>query len=102
MAQHLPSSEVPAGVACLLFGSTARGRARPGSDVDLLVVAATQEAAEEVAARIRQAVALTFPLDLAIASLGAKDLRSKRKEPWLRNALNEGESLSKTSVGAFA
>lgn len=95
-------SAVPAGVACILFGSTARGQAKQASDLDLLVVATTQGTAEQAAARIRQGVALTFPLDLAIASLGAKELRRQRNAPWLRNALKEGETLSKTSVAAFA
>lgn len=95
-------ASVPKGVACVLFGSTARGEAHEASDVDLLVVAPTLDEAEDAAATIRQAVATTFPLELAIASLGVKELRKKRNEPWLRNALAEGQSLSRTAVGAVA
>lgn len=52
------AERVPEAVSTALFGSEARGEARPGSDTDLLVVVACK--GEEVEARIRDAC-----LDLA-------------------------------------
>lgn len=92
----------PDGVACLLFGSTVRGESGAGSDVDLLVLAPTLEAAEEAATVIRQAVARILPVDLHVISLGAKELRQRRREPWVQNALSEAEPLTKTLPGAIA
>ncbi len=92
---------VPDGVACILFGSTARGQASESSDVDLLVLARTLDDAEEAAAAIRHAVAAMFPVDLSIVSLGAQELRKQQKQPWLQNAMADGESLSVTSAEAI-
>ncbi len=91
----------PPGVACLLFGSTARGESGAESDVDLLVLAPTLEFAEQAATVIRQAVAAILPVDLHIISLGAKELTQRRREPWLQNALSEAEPLTKTLEGAI-
>lgn len=92
----------PRGVASLLFGSVARGDEKPGSDLDLLVVASDQETAEQVAGDIRAHTANVFPLNLSIAALGAKEFRRKRKEAWLSNALRDGQPMSETTVEAFA
>lgn len=92
----------PPGVACLLFGSTARGDSAVGSDVDLLVLARTLESAEQAATVIRQTVAAILPVDLHVISLGARELKKRRREPWLQNALSEAEPLTKTLAGAIA
>lgn len=85
-------ASVPEHAACVLFGSTARGEAAAASDIDLLIVAPDEDEAEDVASQVRSAVALVFPMQLAIASVGASGLR--RPSPWLQNALAEGEVLS--------
>lgn len=95
------ASAVPARVACLLYGSTARGDASADSDVDLLVVGRTIGEAEDAAGRIREAMEAVFPLRLSIAALDGASLRKRPREPWLRNALSEGRLLSKTGLEAF-
>jgi DNA-binding transcriptional ArsR family regulator len=48
--KHAVTGAVPAGTACYLFGSVARGESSASSDVDLLVVAGTRREAEDVVA----------------------------------------------------
>ena len=50
----------------ILFGSHARGKPTPDSDVDLLVVMETSEQALHAAARISAAIDHPFPLDILV------------------------------------
>ncbi len=86
----------PAGAECILFGSTVRSEAQDESDVDLLVIAPTSEAAEDAAEAVRCAAAAVMPLRLSILALSERQVaqRRKAKEPWLMNALAEGERIS--------
>ncbi len=86
------------GVACLMYGSTARGTAKAGSDVDLLVVARSRDQAEQAAADIRAAVARVMPVDLSIAALPKQELdRQRAKQPWIANALQDGVLMSRVA-----
>jgi predicted nucleotidyltransferase len=94
-------SALPRGVACYLYGSTARGEAAGESDVDLFLVAATQEGAEEAAHRVRSAVAETFPLRLDVIALGAPAFRRRKDGSLAKAVLREGRALSATRLEAF-
>jgi len=79
----------------ILFGSYARGDARPDSDIDLLVV--EQQVAHQAAemARLRRALSpLRIPVDVLVTS--AERLRSSWADfpgSYLFNALREGKVL---------
>ena len=64
----------------LLFGSRARGEARPDSDVDLLVVWRDDKIPPNPSAVIRQAVGpIGFPMDLAVLTpTRFAELRNRR------------------------
>lgn len=87
--------------ACYLYGSSARGTAGGDSDIDLLVVASTQEKAEEAAHRIRAAVAAVFPARLDVIPLGADAARSRSRGPLLKSVLREGRPLTPTRIEGF-
>jgi predicted nucleotidyltransferase len=84
-------------VAAILFGSKARGQARPDSDVDVLLVwevlppdrepQATQ--AEGIAAE----VARTSGVPVTVWSVSLIDLESGRRTPMLVDALADGATL---------
>lgn len=89
---------VPFGVACTLYGSTARGTADATSDVDLLIVADSKEAAEEVASKVREASASVMPLPLEIIALDKATARRRRSSPLFRGIVKEGQPLSHTKL----
>lgn len=89
---------VPEGVACYLFGSTAKGTTHRDSDVDMLVVAKEQDTAEEAAVDIRFAVLDAFPRGLQIIALGKAKATEDRLRPLLKEIRIHGERLSATSI----
>lgn len=78
----------------VLFGSHATGSARPGSDVDLLVIA---EIAGEAAAplrRARQLVANCFPpIDVILCTPEEVDNADRARSPFLASILEYGATL---------
>lgn len=89
---------VQAGAACALYGSTARGTARASSDIDIVVVADSRRAAEEVASKVRAASASVMPLPLEIIALDRATARRRKKSPLFRGILKEGQPLSLTKL----
>ncbi|MBI2079039.1 MAG: nucleotidyltransferase domain-containing protein [Euryarchaeota archaeon] len=85
---------LPAKVSLYLFGSTARGTAEPGSDLDLLVSgldpATTQEAADEVRAAVRGYA----PVPTNVVAIPRPDLRKPRYRSLTKNVLAQGRWLA--------
>lgn len=93
---------VPPGVACVLHGSSARGRTTGHRDVDVVVVVADDEiTAEAAATAIRDAAYAVMPTGLEIVSLGRRELRRRKESAYVRAILREGVSLSRTTLEAF-
>ncbi len=77
----------------ILFGSHARGTARPDSDVDILVVMDHQGSSLREALRLRQDVEYRFPLDLIVRSRDEIERRTALGDFFLRDVLREGQVL---------
>jgi len=78
----------------ILFGSYARGQARPGSDVDLLVVMAPN-GGEARAAPILAAVGRRFcvPVDVVVRTPQAMEQFKNKRYSLVRQALKDGVVL---------
>ena len=77
----------------VLFGSVARGEERPNSDVDLLVIVASQGAKRHLLplmARLRLRLEATFTNPLAEIIYSRAEYARKRHLPAVRNAEREG------------
>lgn len=94
------AAAVPAGTACYLYGSTARETAERGSDVDVLIVARSQDEAEETAARVRAAANRIIPSPLEIIALDRQHARRAKDSPLLRSVRKEGIPLTSTRLEA--
>lgn len=77
----------------VLFGSHAHGTARPGSDVDLLVLMKFRGLPARQALTIRQTIPRAFPMDLILRTptQAARGLRTG--DPLLCEALGSGRVL---------
>lgn len=68
-AAHLLLEAAPAGSEVILFGSYARGDARPGSDLDFMVVEPLVRARRAEMVRLREALRqLDVPADVLVTS----------------------------------
>ncbi len=74
----------------ILFGSYARQRPRPESDVDLLVVMDTPLTETEQSVRILQAINYHFGLDLLVRKPDNLSRRLKLGDPFLQEIMREG------------
>ena len=75
----------------ILFGSYAKGAARPGSDVDLLVVASFEGEPTSHLQRARQLVASSFPpVDVVLCTPDEVDEAGRAPSPFLRSILESG------------
>lgn len=92
------SGVVPVGATCVLYGSTARGTASAESDIDLVVVADSRPAAEEVASKVRAASATLMPLPLEIIALDRATARRRKRSSFFRGILRDGQPLSLTKL----
>jgi len=79
-------------VQIIVFGSYARGKARPGSDLDLLVVLPTVEDKREAAIAMRRVLAdLPVPKDVVVTT--PEEITHRRGSTWhiVQFALEEGK-----------
>ena len=77
----------------VLFGSHARGRSRPGSDVDLLVVLPFQGNGIRKAIAILNHVNPPFPVDLIVKTPGQLKQRLAWNDFFLREIMEKGRVL---------
>lgn len=82
------------GESCVLFGSAARGTMTSKSDVDLLLVASSWDAAAEASVRVGQAARRVWPARYRMLHYTPADLRRKRNTPLLRAVRDEGILLA--------
>lgn len=87
----------------VLFGSYAKGSARSGSDVDLLVIAAIDGEPQAHQRRARQLVASSFPpVDVVLCTTDEADNARQARSPFLRSILESGVVVYSRDVGALA
>ena len=83
----------------ILFGSYARGKPRPESDVDLLVVMDTPMREVEQAIQICQQIQYRFGLDLIVRKPQRLAERLKMGDWFLRDILEEGKVVYESRNG---
>ena len=77
----------------LLFGSFASGEAAADSDVDLLVIMRCEGKPWRHAARIRDEIRRTFPLDIIVRTPEDFRRRIAQGDPFLRKIAEQGKVL---------
>jgi len=77
----------------ILFGSYARGKPRPESDVDLLVVMDTKLRESQQSLEIRRSLGILFGLDLIVRTPKRLRQRLKMGDSFLKDVLREGKIL---------
>jgi predicted nucleotidyltransferase len=77
----------------ILFGSCARGKPTPDSDVDLLVVMRTRRRPAEQATAIRRAVDFPFPVDLLVRTPRQVKDRLAMGDCFIREIVTQGKVL---------
>jgi len=92
---------LPPGVACYLYGSTARKTAGRRSDIDILVVARDQEKAMDAAGSITEAARTVFPTGYEVVAMTVKDLRSRKRGAFVQNVIKDGLQIGPTSLEAL-
>jgi predicted nucleotidyltransferase len=83
----------------ILFGSVARGDARPDSDIDLLCLTMAPDTREIAEANLLAAVAALRrqfgrPITCLIWSAGEFTRRSRSEDPLVRDILNTGDAIA--------
>ena len=83
----------------ILFGSYARGKPRPESDVDMLVIMETPLKEVEQAIEICQQIDYKFGLDLIVRTPERLARRLKMGDWFLRDILEEGKVVYESRNG---
>jgi predicted nucleotidyltransferase len=87
-------SEAAPDARVILFGSRARGEAREGSDLDLLVIEPDLESRRAEFVRLREALGdLGVPIDLVIVSADYAERRAEVRGSMVAEALERGRVL---------
>lgn len=78
----------------VLFGSRARGEAKPGSDIDLLVIADSQEPRYRRSRPLYGALSdIMFPMDIVVYTPEEVEEWSQVKQAFVTTAVREGKPL---------
>jgi uncharacterized protein len=78
----------------VLFGSYAKGSERPGSDVDLLVIADAAAEPGPLARRARQLVATSFPpIEVVLCTPEDAEHADQQRSPFLQSILESGVTV---------
>jgi len=81
-------------VQIILFGSRARGEARPGSDLDLLVVADSSQPRHRRAAPLYGTLSdILMPMDIVVYSPEEVQEWSQVRQAFITTAIREGKIL---------
>jgi uncharacterized protein len=84
----------------VLFGSYAKGSERPGSDVDLLVIADAAAEPAAVMRRARQLVATNFPpIDIVLCTPEEAEHADRARSPFLQSILGSGVTVYSRQAG---
>jgi len=70
-----------------LYGSVVEGKETSRSDIDLLIITNQREKVEEIVAELQNEVSERFGNSISAYYIGEEDLRRKRKEPPIKQAL---------------
>lgn len=77
----------------ILFGSYARGKPRPESDVDLLVIMDTPLKEWQQSLQIRRSLGVMFGMDLIVRTPKKLAQRVKMGDSFIQDVLKEGKVL---------
>lgn len=88
----------PDDVACVLFGSVARGDATRESDIDLLVVARSHDAGAEAARLIARAGRQVCKAKFNILIFTPSEVRKRWSSPLFRSIRDDGRNVTKTRL----
>jgi predicted nucleotidyltransferase len=77
----------------ILFGSHAHGRARPDSDIDILVILPFRGQGFRKSLEILNRLDLSIPIDLLARQPGDVKRRYAERDPIIRDALDRGKVL---------
>ncbi len=77
----------------VLFGSYAKGNPSPDSDVDLLVIIATERSTWDLAVEISLALKHTIPMDIIVRTPQEIAKRLKHGDFFIKNIIENGKVL---------
>ncbi|HEX9816821.1 MAG TPA: nucleotidyltransferase domain-containing protein [Candidatus Thermoplasmatota archaeon] len=92
----------PVNVSCYLFGSTARGTAQRGSDIDLLVTGRDKKATRTAADEVRRAIRSYAPIPINVVALSHRELRLARFGALVANIRRDGRRLAGPEIPQVA
>lgn len=99
ITELIRSSLAAGSKSIVLFGSRAKGEARTGSDIDLLIVSREVRDTEAALGPLRAQLRRRFGLELDAKVLSPAQLRSKAEAPYLKAARTEGLLIAGAPLG---